>query len=100
MHVAPSGPPLNVSLTALSAESLQVTWQSISLGNGQVSSYTIHWGQNLSNPGVLVVQGDAVSHRITGLSPFTIYHARVAASTRGGQGPFSSWSTAITLTAG
>lgn len=100
VHAVPSGPPLNVSLTALSAESLQVTWQSLSIENGQVSIYTIYWGQDLNNPTIAVVQGDAASYRITGTLPFTVYNARVAASTTGGQGPFSSWSSARTLTAG
>ena len=100
VHAVPSRPPLNVSLTALSAESLQVTWQSLSIENGQVSIYTIHWGQDLNNPTIAVVQGDAASYRITGTLPFTVYNARVAASTTGGQGPFSSWSSARTLTAG
>ena len=100
MHIAPSGPPLNVTLTALSAESLQVMWQHPSVENGQISAYTVHWGRDLSNPTSVAVQGDALSYRITGTLPYTIYHARVAASTNGGQGPFSSWRTATTLSAG
>ena len=99
----PTGSPLNVQITALTSEHLLVTYSppAINQQNGVILSYTVEFGDNLvTTTDVEVPTSSGLFYRISEATPYTDYHARVAASTSVGRGPFSDWVAATTLVAG
>ena len=99
----PTGPPQNVRITALTSEHLIVSYSAppTSQQNGIILTYTVEWGESTQvTSDVDVPTGSGLFHRVTGATPYTVYYARVAASTSIGRGPFSDWESARTLEAG
>ena len=69
--------------------------------NGVIIKYIVEFGDNkISTTDDEVPTSFGLFHRITDATPYTIYYARVAASTSIGTGPFSDWVSARTLVAG
>lgn len=69
--------------------------------NGVIIKYIVEFGDNtVSTTDAEVPTSFGLFHRITGATPYTVYYARVAASTSVGTGPFSDWVSARTLVAG
>ena len=69
LFVAPSGPPTDVNVTALSSTSLLVTWQPPELleRNGIITAYQIHvttFGEETSN--IYTVSGNTLSLQVKG----------------------------------
>ena len=69
--------------------------------NGVIISYTVEFGDNtITTTDYDVPVSFGLFHRIRDATPYTVYYARVAASTSVGEGPYSDWVTARTLVAG
>lgn len=103
LSTEPTGAPQNVRITALTAEHLIVTYSAppVNQQNGIILKYTVEWGESTTvTADVEVPTSVGLFHRITEASPYTVYYARLAASTSIGEGPFSHWVSARTLVAG
>ena len=93
----PSSPPEDVQLVPVNSTSLRLHW-GLPLEaerNGIITEYV------LECPGIASVQSPVVhpslQQLLTGLSPFTNYSCRVAATNVNGTGPVSAWVSATTL---
>ena len=95
---APSGPPLSLRITAVTARSLTLDWDLPLLRdrNGPV----INYGVNLTALEVPSVQILAISRNrisIAGLHPYYTYSCKVQAKTSVGSGPYSTSVNVTTL---
>ena len=85
MHTlaAPSGPPLNLTVTGVGPDSVSLSWVAPNPWeqNGIIRHYLIHAQPinlfSLSHR----TPSSYTSHNISGLKPFTLYHISVAAVT-------------------
>ena len=79
--VSASTAPLNVSAIAISATSIQLTWNEPTSFNGILHDYSIRYklSSNLTY-GTSISAGMQVSYTVTGLRPFTTYELQVCQS--------------------
>ena len=97
----PSGPPQSLTANALSALSIEITWQPPPLPdqNGVITGYVI----NVTSLDTSLSQqftSNSTTLQIPNLTPFTNYVCIVAARTAIGVGPFSTVVNVQTLEAG
>ncbi len=101
MILAPSGPPQSPTASALSALSIQISWQAPLLPdrNGMITGYVINVtsldtgiSQQLTSVNTTI--------QVPNLAPYTNYVCIVAANTAIGVGPFSTVINVQTLEAG
>lgn len=93
----PSASPISPGASALSSDSIQISWQPPPLPdqNGVITGYTI----NITSldSGVTLQRTTATNTlQVSNLSPFTIYSCTLAAMTAVGLGPFSYFFTVQT----
>jgi hypothetical protein len=58
---------------------------------GVITGYVIRWRERWQSYKQFNTDGVELTRHFTGLKPYTIYRFRVAARTRAGVGPYSSW---------
>ena len=94
--IAPTGAPLNVSVTPVPPDTLSVMWQppDCQLWNShRLTNYTLHYSPilTLSQGGeeVSIQVVDGLCFNLTGLTNFTDYRVSVYASNGEGRGPTS-----------
>jgi len=100
-YAAPSGPPLNIHLTAESFSSVMLSWDPPlpEQQNGRIVYYHVI----VTDAGFTVNRNltfdtsDGYTQLINGLNADTSYAIRMAAATSAGTGPFSSITTVTTL---
>lgn len=97
---APTGPPLNLSATALGATSILISWQQPlpDLLNGILREYSVEVVSNRTEE-TLSYLTSAHSILVPSLRPHTVYLCRVAAVTIG-RGPYTNSFAVLTDTAG
>ena len=70
--------PLNVSATAISATSIQLTWNQPTSFNGILHDYSIRYKlSSNSSYGTSVTAGIQLSYTVNGLRPFATYELQV-----------------------
>jgi len=89
---APSGPPLNFSVEAITPRTLYFSWELPLLEhqNGVILDYVLNIS---SDDNGMIIQiysnGNATNISATLFTPYTVYRCKVAASTLPGTGPYS-----------
>ena len=80
-RVSASTAPLNVSATAISATSIQLTWNQPTSFNGILHDYSIRYklSSNLTF-GTSISAGIQLSYTVNGLRPFATYELQVCQS--------------------
>lgn len=98
---APSGPPQNVTVTAVSSTSIHVSWMEVNQRdqNGIVTNYVIQYF-NLRHSSTANITTASMVVTLSGLHEFEDYAVQVAAQTVAGLGPFSEPRTVLTHPAG
>ena len=72
---------MNVSATAISATSIQLTWNQPTSFNGILHDYSIRYKLSSSSTyGTSISAGMQVAYTINGLRPFTLYELQVCLS--------------------
>jgi hypothetical protein len=89
---APASAPTNVRAEPLSADSIQITWNTVS----GASLYYVYGSPSVSGNYTYLRSSAAASHIETQLSPGTTYYFKVAAVNDGGEGPLSEYAAATT----
>uniref|UniRef100_A0A1X7UYG7 protein-tyrosine-phosphatase n=1 Tax=Amphimedon queenslandica TaxID=400682 RepID=A0A1X7UYG7_AMPQE len=93
-QAAPSGPPLNFTITPTNSSYLYLTlaWNlpSPETANGIITSYSYVCYKGANNLTFGVVDGTSVDITFTSITPFTNYSCNVSASTVAGTGPPAS----------
>ncbi|XP_035698390.1 receptor-type tyrosine-protein phosphatase F-like [Branchiostoma floridae] len=97
---APPGPPSSLRQTAVTHESLTLTWQAPSQP-GVITGYTIQYGLTSDCTEAQLTQtvnstGAGTSYDIQNLTYYTVYTFRVRGHTNGGAGDYSDCITART----
>lgn len=97
----PTASPLSPGASALSSQSLLISWQPLPLPdqNGVITGYVV----NITSLDSGVIQQfatTAITLQIHNLSPFTVYSCIIAANTAVGLGPFTTVIPVQTLEAG
>lgn len=94
---APSGPPINVRLTAILARSITLSWNLPLPGdlNGVLTGYTVKVENTDSGDTNLFTTTETV-YTVDTLTPYQNYNISVAASTVVGRGPFSASTSVVT----
>ena len=91
LYLVPDGPPGNITITMVTPYSAALQWNppTPDKQNGVIVSYTINV---MTDDQVqrMVVQSNASQQTINNLTPYTTYTFSISASTRIGQGPFST----------
>ena len=91
LYLVPDGPPVNITITMVTPYSVSLQWDppTPDKQNGVIVSYTINV---MINDQVLrmAVMSNTSQQTITNLTPYTMYMFNISASTRIGQGPFST----------
>ncbi|GFS48377.1 phosphatidylinositol phosphatase PTPRQ, partial [Nephila pilipes] len=83
--------PRNVKLVRSAQRSLEVSWDEPQPFRGEISSYTVRWGEKGStNSSFEIING--TSYVIKRLFPYTLYLVEVQASTEAGD---SDWSRPV-----
>ena len=102
LSAVPSGPPTNIVATALTSNSISLSWD-LPLSeerNGAITGYII----NITNLDTEMIQqhvtGLVSDITISNLNPFTVYVTTIAARTAIGVGPFSGVVSTQTLEGG
>ena len=96
--IAPSGPPFNITTTALTATSISVEWEAPlpQFRNGPILAYSLTVTDTISNSVVYSSTLPTTATVISGLQPFTPYNFTLSARTSVGFGP-SDTQTEVTL---
>lgn len=102
LSLVPTASPLLPGASALSSESIEITWQPPPLPdqNGVITGYVV----NVTSLDSAVIQQISTTATntllVSGLSPFTVYSCIIAARTAVGLGPYTTVVTVQTLEAG
>ncbi len=88
----PADAPASLTATALSPTAINVTWQPVSVPNGQIVMHVVQFRNTFtSNPATSInVSSPDLSVVLSGLVPFNLYDISVSASTSVGAGPPAS----------
>ncbi|XP_078658283.1 receptor-type tyrosine-protein phosphatase delta-like [Branchiostoma floridae x Branchiostoma belcheri] len=97
---APPGPPLGLQQTAITHESVSITWQPSSQA-GVITGYTIQYGATADCTEAQLTQtvnssGSVTSYDVQNLTPYAVYTFRVRGHTSGGPGNYSNCVTTRT----
>jgi hypothetical protein len=97
--LAPSGPPLNIRITARSTSSLSFDWDlpETSKQNGVIISYTACVSHSENGPCFQIFITNERKWLVGDLNPSTKYYVRVLASTKVGHGKYSESEGYFTL---
>ena len=94
MSLAPDAPPRSISGCCINSTAITVLWDVVpeEQRNGIIVLYTIQYKPKgrLSRWQELSVTGTLLTARIGNLEHYTMYQCRIAASNRGGRGPYSN----------
>ena len=99
LFTAPTGPPLNLTASNVSPDSILLSWDPPSADeqNGEIILYYINIVEEFSSDGGAQLTSHTNSLEITNLNPFTTYFIEAAAATLVGTGPFTTSITVTTL---
>ncbi|RDD37102.1 Protein sidekick-2, partial [Trichoplax sp. H2] len=96
---APSSYPLNLNATALTANSINISWQPVILfnRNGVIITYNVSYNSlQWNHTGIIQVNGTTFNTILYDLIPYTIYNVTINAATAAGFGPNSPYTSTIT----
>lgn len=109
----PAGKPQRVTVRTVTARSVELSWQPVTVSRGSVDGYKIYyWGQSRTvnarrrrravpddAPSVVALGGNTPKFVVTNLTPYSNYDIIVKAFNNGGEGPPSDEVSAETLEA-
>ena len=98
-HLVPSGPPTKVTSTALTSDSILLSWAAPLLPerNGDITGYIINVTNLDSGATQQFTTSTPANFTVPNLRPFTVYVVTISARTAVGMGPFSGVVSVQTL---
>lgn len=92
---APSEPPAHMEAKLLNSSAVHLKWQPPPLQtlNGALAGYRVILRNNVTAKSINISTDVSPRLILTTLTPGVTYTVRVAAVTKAGVGPFSSWAT-------
>ena len=82
----PSGPPEDVTVTAVSPFAVEIEWRYPNIPNGVITYYSIYFNNTL----VAEVNGSTLNNLYDGLLPYQQVSVCISSSTEVGEGPKSA----------